>query len=85
MTRTCGTMQEKFGWRDDLLLHHPQGWLDKKTRAVQLNEDTGVEDGVGRGFGADRGGDIVLRGRRQVVRGRKFDERKQRRGCSDGF
>ena len=48
MTRTGGTMQEKFGWRDDLLLHHPQGWLDKKTRAVQLNEDMGVEDGVGR-------------------------------------
>ena len=39
-------MQEKFGWRDDLLLHHPQGWLDKKTQAVQLNEDMGVEDGV---------------------------------------
>ena len=59
--------------------------VEDKKSGRQLNEDMGGWDGVGEGCAADRprrgrGHRARLRG--QVVLGRKFDERKQRRGCS---
>ena len=61
--------------------------LEPGKKSGQLNEDMGLDGALGlEGLDADRprrGHRAQLRG--QVVRGRKFDERKQRRGCRVDF